>query len=563
MSDTRRKFKKFKPDAESIAAAKAAKNELYKPPTVEELNQLRETEVLFNSNIFRLQTDELVKEVFVKQKRKREIETWIQRFQTHLKSIPEYTQNKFADFQLCLEDGNKTKLSKDLSEIAGNIPVDLKTDQNAGVKLLRPVSAEIIGLYCVNAITGPKIHVTINVVMPKLCFNEKDYLNSRYLVKRNLYLSYIACNVKTLSSQLSYKYLNGNQLIPILEVIPKEAKNCIVKLIVTPEENTFKLARFSCSKSNLRSVYFNSCGFDNITNLEDLPTPFYNASILHDLTLNANDSFCRETLTGLKGASDGLILLKIWLKQRELISEGFGGFTEYLMFCLVAYLIKTGRINKHMSSYQVIRNIWNHFDQSEWDVKGPSLSDDSNIDEFHRYYNIVFIDRTGSYNLAAHLHPNIYHRVKSEAKLALKYLDEGKLSSFQSLFMIKMPFHMQYDTIVTVNNCAGIQEVYTDIDDKHKLDYLFFKHPLIVTKIIELLNYGLDDRIVDLVPKINDNISWELGSKPDTSKQPIVVLGLHLNSSNMFKVVNKGPQAYDTLAEKFREFWGTLSELRR
>lgn len=51
-------------------------NKRIKPPTVEELNKLRETENLFLSNMFRLQIDEMLKEVKPKPATLDKIKEW-------------------------------------------------------------------------------------------------------------------------------------------------------------------------------------------------------------------------------------------------------------------------------------------------------------------------------------------------------------------------------------------------------------------------------------------------------------------------------------------------------
>lgn len=51
-----------------------------KPPTAEELNKLRETENLFLSNMFRLQIDEMLKEVKPKQSTLDSIKEWFDKF---------------------------------------------------------------------------------------------------------------------------------------------------------------------------------------------------------------------------------------------------------------------------------------------------------------------------------------------------------------------------------------------------------------------------------------------------------------------------------------------------
>lgn len=180
----------------------------------------------------------------------------------------------------------------------------------------------------------------------------------------------------------------------------------------------------------------------------DPTTPFYNSVVLNDLTLAINDRFRHNLINDMKGATDGLILLTIWLRQRELI-DGYGGFNEELLYSLVAYLVNVNKINKHMSSYQVIRNVWNYLSQSTWDTEGVTMADDkSNLPLFNAHYDTVFIDRTGHYNLASNLNLNVYLKVKYEAGLAINYLDEVKINSFQTLFMTSMPFYLQYDAVI-------------------------------------------------------------------------------------------------------------------
>ena len=63
--------------------------DLFKQPTVEELNQLRETENLFHSNLFRLQIDEVLTVVEVKPKYRKLFQVWFAEFKKTVQSIEE------------------------------------------------------------------------------------------------------------------------------------------------------------------------------------------------------------------------------------------------------------------------------------------------------------------------------------------------------------------------------------------------------------------------------------------------------------------------------------------
>lgn len=86
-----KKRKKVTDELTETAPKKKKKfeNSLYKQPTVEELSQLRETENLFHSNLFRLQIEEVLNEVKLKDKYKALFEIWFEKLKAAIESIEE------------------------------------------------------------------------------------------------------------------------------------------------------------------------------------------------------------------------------------------------------------------------------------------------------------------------------------------------------------------------------------------------------------------------------------------------------------------------------------------
>jgi len=86
-----KKRKKITDELTETAPKKKKKfeNSLYKQPTVEELSQLRETENLFHSNLFRLQIEEVLNEVRLKDKYKALFEIWFKKLKAVIESIKE------------------------------------------------------------------------------------------------------------------------------------------------------------------------------------------------------------------------------------------------------------------------------------------------------------------------------------------------------------------------------------------------------------------------------------------------------------------------------------------
>ncbi|XP_023801403.1 nucleolar protein 6-like, partial [Cyanistes caeruleus] len=83
-----RRGKRVTPTAAAPQPAKLSRAELYKPPTSEELTQLKETEDLFHSSLLRLQIEELLKEVTLKETKKKRIDVFLHEINSLLSTIP-------------------------------------------------------------------------------------------------------------------------------------------------------------------------------------------------------------------------------------------------------------------------------------------------------------------------------------------------------------------------------------------------------------------------------------------------------------------------------------------
>ncbi|KAM6036588.1 nucleolar protein 6 isoform 3-T3 [Theristicus caerulescens] len=85
--------------AGALQPAKLSRAELYKPPTSEELSRLKETEDLFHSSLLRLQIEELLKEVTLKETKKKKIDAFLHEINSLLSAMPETpeTEEIFQD----------------------------------------------------------------------------------------------------------------------------------------------------------------------------------------------------------------------------------------------------------------------------------------------------------------------------------------------------------------------------------------------------------------------------------------------------------------------------------
>lgn len=401
-----------------------------------ELNHLEETENLYHSNLFRMQIDELLKEV--KRPKQAVVDAWLKKFSKFVKSLPAIPEQSFEDISnkktVCyplltkLQDVSKCLFEFVPPEEEPFVFGAQKFDTNLGESVLT---------------------VDIGVEMPFSLSKKDDYLNQRIMHKKAYYLQVIAENALNRPKLGTVKF-NNFQSDPMRPVLELERVEENVKFIVHVfmNKSSFKLNRFAPEKNNVRS-YLALSEADLIC-----PTPHYNSNILFDLTLQKNEAFAEGFVGSQPNVQDAIVLLKIWLKQRH-FDEGFYGFNGHLMTLFICHLLKIGKATIDMSSYQIIRMVWLNLSSSKWDTEGISLAASTldvnkpSLEDFHKHFEVVFIDSSGYLNLAGNLSKDLYGRVKQESLRAIQCLDNKKSDSFNFLFMKKFPIFTQYDHIFT------------------------------------------------------------------------------------------------------------------
>lgn len=95
-----KKRKAVNPDSPLKKKAKINKD-LFKQPTVEELNELRETENLFQSNLIRLQIEELLNSVKIKDTHKKNLKVWFDEFVKQLGTFKGNEEIDVSEFLYC------------------------------------------------------------------------------------------------------------------------------------------------------------------------------------------------------------------------------------------------------------------------------------------------------------------------------------------------------------------------------------------------------------------------------------------------------------------------------
>uniref|UniRef100_A0A1A9VG95 Nucleolar protein 6 n=1 Tax=Glossina austeni TaxID=7395 RepID=A0A1A9VG95_GLOAU len=547
-------------------------NNKLKPPVLEEINDLKDTCNLFHSTLFRFQVQEMLAELKIKNKYLEYINTFLEKFKVFLKNLPTSSEGKESVDSMSWLKQSTLKVPLDLAH--------LKVTKQKSFKFqyIQPNKDPfLIGAAAIHNLLGPQIQADICVVIPPESFQKGDWLNMVYDQKRAFYLTYIAQHILKSKDfedigeeNLKFNYYNNNPLKPVLEIRPasKLTSKLSIRLLVVGDEMSFKLNRFVPWNNNIRLSLF-----DEEANDDSVPfaTPNYNANLLFDITMEQNQKLLREVYENRKNLQEGLTLLKVWLRQRQL-DKGINGFNAHLLTMFIAYLFKQRKLHMNMSSYQVARNVWNQLAFSSWHEsnEGPTLCPSINInanqptlEQMHAYYPVVFIDVTGYHNLCFNVTRDIYELVRFEAKLAVQMLNDVKLNSFQLLFMNKFPLYSQCDHILKINKTDAVEQILDmHVAPADKCNFAGHTYLQLLNVVTRLLSKGLDKRVQFLIPLQQVVSSWSLVEHPATSYE-YVHLGLILNGEQSLEILDMGPESIGEEASEFRKLWGDKAQLRR
>ncbi|KFO35328.1 nucleolar protein 6 isoform X1 [Fukomys damarensis] len=557
---SKRKYAVAETPAESLLQpVKLSREELYKEPTNEELNRLRETEILFHSSLLRLQVEELLKEIRLSEKKKCRIDVFLREVNQRIKKVPLIPETELID-QSWLPAGVRVPLHQ--------VPYAVK----GSFCFLPPAQVTVVGSYLLGTCTRPNINVDMALTMPREILQDKDLLNQRYFRKRALYLAHLAHHLAQdpLFGSVCFSYTNGCHLKPSLLLRPhgKDEHLVTVRLHPCPPSDFFRPCRLLPTKNNVRSAWYQGQSHPGDGKSEP-PTPHYNTWVLQDTALESHMQLLSTVLSSAQGLKDGVTLLKVWLRQREL-DKGLGGFNGFLISMLVAFLVSTRKIHTTMSGYQVLRSTLQFLATTDLTVNGISLCLSSApslpaLADFHQAFPVVFLDPSGRLNLCADVTASTYHQVQHEARLSMVLLDSRADDAFQLLLMTPKSMVRSFDHIVHLRPLSRLQaachqlKLCPELQDSGG-DYV----SAVLGPLTTLLKQGLGTRLQLLAHSRPSVPEWNISQDPPKHKDcGALTLGLLLQPEGLTSVLELGPEADQPEAADFRQFWGSRSELRR
>ncbi|CAF91374.1 unnamed protein product, partial [Tetraodon nigroviridis] len=369
---------------------------------------------------------------------------------------------------------------------------------------------------------------------------------------------------------MRYSCLHGNRLRPVLLLTPpgKDSSSFTLRVHACPPPGFFKPNRFHPQRNNVRTDWYTGLETPQSERSEP-PTPLYNSSFLGDLLPRAHLQFLSAVSSQCSEFANGVILLKVWLRQREL-DQGMGGFSGFLASMIMAYLLTTHRISNTMSAYQLLRNSLNFLASTDLTVNGISLAKNPDstapsLAEFHHFFQAVFVDPSGHLNMCADMTACTYKQLQHEASLSMQFWDNPTVDGFHSLLMTPKPMIRTSDHVFQLCEVVKLQSsckklnLLSELMD-HNGDYVHTVLPY----ILSLLQRGLGQRISLLTHSLSPDPEWSVEKEaPKFKSQPPLSFGLLLNPEVATSVLERGPPADSPKAAEFRQLWGSRSELRR
>ncbi|EFA83954.1 U3 snoRNP protein [Heterostelium album PN500] len=551
-------------------------------PTTEEMQEFRETQDLFNSNLFRLQINELFREIKVNYTKTTALESALYQLKEIVESIPDQIVNVYS---------NNVESVK-LLDITGE---DLQ------LEFQKPSAVEIIGSYMLKTVTKSNPNVDMAVQIPESCFTKSDANNFKYFTKRNLYVWTLAQAIKKHSrfSNVQFTNFNGDSNKQILVVRPNADPasgahtRFTIRIIPYISKSQFRIdTKFNPNAnciftnneqqqptSNTNNTVYNVNTYkDNDIVLTQLPTTttsttnskkenkkifesiqrsaFYNNAVLEDALFFDHMNLLNEKIRNAPVLIDTIQLLKSWLLVKNIPT-----INSFHLSMLAAYLYSIGRINKAMSTYQAFRMtlvfISKDFNKPlEFKLeKNSTLKQGEYMESFQKLYPVILVDQSGLLNIFSRVTSWAFKELQNEAVKALKNLDSG--DGFEDIFLTKNHPLLNYDYLINIKlskecnlkvptNDYFQEELYTD-------------HSIYRSLYRSLTNRA---RSISVVSQA-EPVCWDISQPIPESYNRIVQVAIQLNPDHWLRLIDMGPSADHRDAAKFRQVWGAKSQLRR
>lgn len=538
--------------------------------SAQEVQVARETAELFKSNIFKLQIDELIKEVKLKELHVTRIEQVLHRLHDCVLQVPSTEALLLAEAEALFDHKRVTIPFPD--------PKPTKTNYTFGY--LPPEDVSLVGSFGLKSATSAgTTAIDIALTMPRALFQPKDYLNYRALYKRAFYVAYLADQLIPLTRhnhlpvKILYHFLNGDVLCPVLKLESIGTDNpedlsfhktkTTVNLIVSFPPGFFDAKKLLPDKNCVRIQAEGS---------ELPPTPLYNSLVLSQSTY---DQYLKYLYTSKKAAEsfkDACILGRLWLLQRLLGgSVDQGGFGHFEFALLMLALLHGGgesgsKVLLHgFSLYQLFKGTVKYL--ATVDLCLGYLSFSSTIGESASKYSTegfgvpTVFDKHVKLNVLWKMTKASYRTLQNCSRETLSLLNDVVRDRFDAILLQKCSVEpLRHDVVVKMDVPESVHEQFGPLE---KITFISFEN-FLRHKLSVVLQTAIGERATQIhISPVKKTGSFTL-SRRKPSLGLSFTIGIRLNPDESEKLVTKGPNNDDEEAgARFRAFWGPRASLRR
>ncbi|KAK4653653.1 U3 snoRNP protein [Podospora pseudocomata] len=458
-------------------------------------------------------------------------------------------------------------------------------NSNYKVAFAKPSQFNVVGSYVSKTmVKTQKDHsVDMIVVLPQEILQEKDYLDLRYFYKRAYYLAVVASALQKESgneAELSYEYLNGNPLTPVLAIQPKSPEatdegskgrlQYRIRIIPCAPEGFFPKGKLHLGASLVRR------GRDTESETPAHPTAFYNSTVAAEGSFLSYLKLLRQTEKKCAAFKKACILGRTWLQQRGFGGDiSKGGFGHFEWSVLLALLLQGGQRMGHaalstsLSATQLFKAQVQFLSVMNFSEK-PCVLGAENVDlEEHIESGPILYDYSRGLNVAfkmGHWSAALLHQ---HAKWTRSLLSDSSADQFTPTFILRadLPSHT-FDLFAHLNYSDVLDQVIGNdySESRGRIWQLGSKVYKVLKRALGDKELGERARVVHI--QTPEQPKWSLAEKPKDQTRAALEVGVLFDPVNMSRVVDKGPSAGATAEEKeecdrFRRFWGDKAELRR
>ena len=566
-------------------------------PSHDELHKLRETEALFKSNLFRLQTTELLKEASpaYSSPALQGLEAWVRGLRQALLQLPEaeLSWERTADGASCSHE-HLAPLGLHGAKVAlGWRP---------------PAKIELVGSYLLRTVARPALNLDMTVQIPAACLQEKDYLDNRYVDKRLLYLAHLGASLRAAAAAgkvggvvldpSSIKFASLPHMTdpdwPVLQLTARAAaagaaagtgEEWVIRLIPSLDSAALAAGKLRPGRANLRAP-----GNGVAADTAAAPSAEYNNRLSLESRYAVSLAMLHSHLsTDANGVvMEAAILLKTWARQRSIGQAG--GASGFQLTLILLHLLKKRKLSLQMGSYHIFRVALRFLastDLRQHPIILPAARDLNQVypadvdpeDEemggaaarahaaaaaraelnakaadaaalFAPHFAWVLLDSEGCVNYGAGVGAGALQELQAQAGLSLALLDASNLDdaeAFAQLFTAPQPPPLRYDAVLTLRGLPALASAP--------------RAATLAAEVEALLVQGLGDRAslvrVWLEPP-------RVAADAPAARGLTLQAGLELDAEKVLRLVDRGPAASEAAKlPAWSALWGDKSQARR